>query len=103
MIWAFIAGMLVGGLVVRWMVLAAMRRALTRGRTDELYTSVRNAAVRHLETNGTLNAEQLTRLADTNRPMAVRWLDRMTRERIIRAHTHGTGTFFTKEEGIGRS
>ncbi len=95
-LWAFLAGVAVGGLLARWAILSAFRRARARVASDEVYASVRTVAVRHLERHGTLNAEQFRRLTDANRLVSMRWLDRLARDGVIRSHTHRGGVMYTK-------
>lgn len=64
---------------------------------DESYASVRLAVVRHLETQGTLNIEQLRRLTDATHATVVRWLDRLVADGVLREHTHGKGAFYTRK------
>lgn len=64
---------------------------------DESYVSVRNAVVRHFETQGTLNIEQMRRLTDAPHATVVRWLDRLVADGVLREHTHGKGAFYTRK------
>ncbi|HUO75652.1 MAG TPA: hypothetical protein VMU12_01930 [Candidatus Paceibacterota bacterium] len=93
---AFIGGVLVGAFIMRWAVLASVRRAVRREESDEAYASVRTAALRHINVNGTLNIPQFRRLTDASYPIAIRWLDRMVDENVVRVHSHGKGVFYTR-------
>ncbi len=95
-LWTFLAGVVVGALLARWAILSAFRHARARAAADEVYMGARTVAVRHLERHGTLNAEELRRLTDANRLVAMRWLDRLVRDGVIRAHTHRGGVMYTK-------
>lgn len=64
--------------------------------TDETYESVRLSVERHLELHGTLNIEQFRRLIDSDRRIAIQWLDYLVHNRVIREHSHGKGVLYTR-------
>lgn len=86
---------MIGGLIVRWLTLHAVRRAMRP--FDEQYTAARRAVRLHFNTHDTLNIAQLERLMDVNVATAERYLDRMVSDDAIRVHGHrGAGAFYTR-------
>ena len=93
----FSAGFLVGGLVVRVLVLRAARRFLRPHLMDEHYTAARHAAVKHLAVHGTLNLAQMSRLMDAPEQTVRQYLEQMEHDGFIAPQEHrGGGRFYTR-------
>ncbi|HXK36720.1 MAG TPA: hypothetical protein VJ553_04020 [Candidatus Paceibacterota bacterium] len=93
----FLLGFLLGGLVVRVLVLRAARKFLRPRMLSEQYMAARQAAARHLAVHGTLNVAQLERLTEMPPAVLQEYLDRMEREGHIMLHGHReSGRFYTR-------
>lgn len=95
---AFLVGVLVGALVMRWTISAGHREAGMRlAHGDEQYLPARRAVARYLHAHGTLNVEQLEQLLSVNGTVALRCLEAMVREGMLQQHERGQGkTFYTR-------
>jgi hypothetical protein len=93
----FLTGFVLGGLVVRWLMMGAYKRGMRTHELDEQYHAAKRAVARHLRTHGTLNLEELERMMDIPGITAMRYLDQMVRDRVIKAQGHrGKGAFYTR-------
>jgi hypothetical protein len=93
----FLFGFLAGGLLVRVLVLRAVRRFLRPRFLDEHSIAARRAVMRHLLVHGTVNAAQMERLVDAPRYAAERCLEEMERAGLVAAQRHrGKGKFYTR-------
>ena len=93
----FLLGFLLGGFVVRVLVLRAARRFLNPHEWDEQYTAARKAAARHLHVYGTLNVAQLQHLTDAPKRTVHQHLKHMERDGLIRLQKHrDTEGFYTR-------
>ena len=91
----FASGFFVGGLVLRWLVIVAVRRDLYSKGDDPHYHPAARAILRHLATTGTINAVQAAAVLAVDRLVAMRHLDRMTDEQLIIRHGHQNSEFYT--------
>jgi uncharacterized oligopeptide transporter (OPT) family protein len=94
---AFLVGVLVGALVMRWVMHAGQREAGMPSAHDEHYLPARRAVARYLHAHGTLNVAQLEQLLSVNGTVALRCLEAMVREGMLQHHERGPGkTFYTR-------
>lgn len=90
-------GFLLGGITVGMLMRLSEWRALRPDERDMQYRGAVRAAVRHLRVHGTLNLSQLERMMDINGVTALRYLDRMVRDGILKVQGHrGAGAFYTR-------
>lgn len=96
----FLIGFLLGGLIVRLLVLHAARRFLRPHLRNEHSIAARRAAMQYLGVHGTLNCAQMSRLMDVPEPVARRHLEQMARDGFIAAQGHrGAERFYTRNRG----
>ncbi|MCC6404946.1 MAG: hypothetical protein IT405_00985 [Candidatus Yanofskybacteria bacterium] len=91
----FLAGMLAGGLLVRWAMLGGLWRSAQRNEHEQQHHAVARTAHAHLRANGTLHPAQLARVLDVDIPIATAHLERMTREGVLARHARGDVSFYT--------
>ena len=91
----FSSGFLAGGLILRWLVMLAVRRELKPDEFDAHYRASARAVMRHMGASGTINVAQTGRLLSVDDLTAARYLNRMLRERLLRRHGHQAGEFYT--------
>lgn len=98
MLIVLLAGMLIGGLIAHRLTVASIRRALRPHELDEHYRTVSAAAMRFLTTHGTLNLAAVERMTDAPSHTALRYLEQMERDGLIRAQGNRStkGAFYTK-------
>jgi hypothetical protein len=90
----FLSGFLIGGLVVRWLIMGADRR---HRYLSGLYEPALRATLRYLQSHGTINVAQLERLLSVSGVTAMHYLDRMEREGVLKLHGHrGVAGFYTR-------
>ena len=95
-----LAGFMVGGACVRFLMGRAARRHLWPDELDPEYAPAVRAVMRHLRSHGTINLEQVEQLLSIRGVVAMRYLEQMARSGIVKAHAHsqadGGGTFYTR-------
>ena len=92
----FLAGMLFGILLAWWLLSAAHKNALIAYHAHGQYEPARRAVVRHFHLHGTLNLSQLERMMDISGPTALRYLDQMVHDGLIKQQGHrGSDAFYT--------
>jgi DNA-binding IclR family transcriptional regulator len=93
----FLGGFVVGGLAMRLVMVRAQRAWMRPHQFDEQYRAARRVVQRHFMNHDTLNVRQLQRLMDINIMTAQRYLEQLTRERLVREHGHApSGAFYTR-------
>jgi len=92
----FLSGVFVG-VAVTWLVQMRAHRAVLRPHVfDTQYEPARRAVLRHLRVHGTLNLQQLERMLDIPGTTALRYLDQMVQDGLLREQGHrGKGAFYT--------
>jgi len=94
---AFLAGFLLGGLLVRSLMVLAAQRHLRPHLLDEQYAAAKRVVLRHLMHHDTLNLAALERLMDISSVTAQRYLDQLEHDRVVKGHGHrGAGAFYTR-------
>jgi len=94
---AFLSGFLLGGLLLRSLMVLAAHRRMRPHLLDEQYGAAKRVVHRHLMHHDTLNLATLERLMDISSMTALRYLDQMVRDGIVKAHGHrGAGAFYTR-------
>lgn len=95
---AFLLGMLFGGLLVRWLIILAERRAVRPHLLDERYVAAKLAVQRYVRAHGTLNLAQLERILEIPGMTALRYLDQMVHDGILRlqGNRRTKGSFYTR-------
>jgi hypothetical protein len=92
-----LVGFLMGGLVVRMLMLRAERIQVRPHLLDEQYAACTRAVTRHFKRYDTLNLAQLERLMDIRGLTAMRYLEQLERDRLVKLHGHrGSGAFYTR-------
>lgn len=90
----FLGGFLIGGLIVRWLIMGADRRSRY---LSGIYEPAVRATLRYLHSHGTINVAQLERLLSVSSVTALHYLDRMKREGVLTLHGHrGVSGFYTR-------
>jgi DNA-binding MarR family transcriptional regulator len=90
----FLTGVLLGVLVTWWVLSTAQRRVMRPYLLDGQYQPSRRAVLRHLRSHGTINLSQLERLMDIRGTTALRYLDQMVRDGILKQQGHRGGDAF---------
>jgi Fic family protein len=90
----FLAGFTLGGLVIRRLMMSAQRRSMRTHERDGQYRSATHAALGHMRVRGTLNGAELERMMDIPAVTALRYLDQMVHDGILKAHGHRDHTGF---------
>ena len=95
---AFLAGTLAGGIVVRWLMIQSEHRIIRPHLLDEQYVAAKRAVQRYLRTHGTVNLAEVERLLDIKSMTALRYLDQMVHDRILKLQTNRRtkGAFYTR-------
>ena len=89
-------GMLLGALLMWLVQLIAQRHATIPHASESDYTPARRAVIRHLRAHGTINLEQLERMLDISAVFALRHLDRMVADGLLKRQGHRSkGAFYT--------
>ncbi|MCC6934687.1 MAG: hypothetical protein IT406_03325 [Candidatus Yanofskybacteria bacterium] len=91
----FLAGMLVGGLLVRWAMLGGLWRGAHEVERERAHHAVARIARAHFRSNGTLHAAQLARMLESDAAVAEEHLERMARGGMLARHTRASLTFYT--------
>lgn len=93
----FLFGVLVGATCMWWVQLAAQSHATRVQPFDTEYLPARRVVLRALRAQDTLNLKQLERLLDVTGPVALRYLDAMVTEGILKLQGHrgSDGAFYT--------
>ncbi len=81
-------GFLLGGLTIRALMTLSERRSMRAHELDGQYQGAKRAVVRHLRVHGTLNLQQLERMMDITGVTAMRYLDQMVRDGILKQQGH---------------
>lgn len=93
----FLAGMLVGGLIVRHLVIMAHRRIFGMSGWQQRSLQARQAAATHFQTQGTLHQKDMERMLGVQPITALRLLDQLEVDGLVRAHRHsGADVFYTR-------
>jgi hypothetical protein len=94
----FLAGALAGGMLVRWLMILSERRVVRPHLLDEHYVAAKRAVQRYLRTHGTVNLAEAQRLLDTTSMTALRYLDQMVHDRLVKLQTNRRtkGAFYTR-------
>ncbi len=93
---AFLTGLLCGVLVTWALLLHAQRRSMRPHLLDNQYQPARRAVTRHLRVHGTLNLMELERMLDITGVTALRYLDQMVHDGVLKLNGHrGKGAFYT--------
>ena len=92
----FLFGFLIGALCMWWVQILAR----TNARHGEVFASgyepAKRVVKRALRVQGTLNIWQLERMLDVSGPVALRYLDQMVTDGILKQQGHrGHGAFYT--------
>ena len=91
-----LAGMLIGAAAMWWAQDVARRRTVRPHVLDVEYLPAKRAVVRHLRFHGTINLVQLERMLDISGTTALRYLDQMVHDGLLKQQGHrGTGAFYT--------
>ena len=92
-----LVGMLLGGLLVRWFMILSERRVIRPHMLDERYAAAKRAVGRHLRVHGTLNLAQLERMLEVTGTTALRYLDQMVHEGLLKlqGNRRTKGSFYT--------
>lgn len=92
----FLVGFLLGGLVVRWVLMLSERRDARAAGLDPQYAPARRALLRYLRAHGTVNLPQAEQMLSLNGVTVLRYLDRMEHEHLVKPQNHrGTDAFYT--------
>lgn len=91
----FLAGMLAGGLLVRWAMLGGLWRGARHNEHERQHHAVVRTAHAHLRANGTLHPAQLARTLEVDLPIATAHLERMAHEGLLARHVRGDVSFYT--------
>lgn len=79
-----------------WVQSVAYRRSVRPHVLDTDYLPAKRAVVRHLRFHGTINLAQLEHMLDISGVTALRYLDQMVHDGLLRQQGHrGTGAFYT--------
>lgn len=82
---------------MRWVLMRAHRQWLRPHQLDPQYEACVRAVRRHFMAHDTLNIKQLERLLDISGMIALRYLDQLVRDQVLRMHGHrGVGAFYTR-------
>jgi hypothetical protein len=93
----FLGGFLLGGLAVRFLLEHAARRHLRPHVFDEQYAAAKRVVARHFRHHDTLNLAMMERLMDISGVTALRYLDQLERDGMVKVHGHrGAGAFYTR-------
>jgi|OM-RGC.v1.030636274 predicted ArsR family transcriptional regulator len=84
----FLGGFFLGGLAVYIVSAHGERQAMLRHLAGDQYPAAKRAVIRYLRTHGTLTVQQLERLMEINGVTALRFLDRMSQENLVKAQGH---------------
>lgn len=95
---AFLAGVILGGLLVRWFMILSERRVIRPHLLDEQYAAAKRAVQRHLRSHGTLNIAELERMLEVSGTTALRYLDQMVHDGLLKLQKNHTtkGSFYTR-------
>jgi predicted HTH transcriptional regulator len=94
---AVLVGFLLGGLTVRGLMFVAHRRMTRPHERDGQYAAAKRAVRRHLRVHGSINLQQLARMMDISGVTALRYLDQMVRDDVLKFQGHrGAGAFYTR-------
>lgn len=92
-----LGGFFLGGLAVRVLMMRSHRGLLRPHESDGQYQAGKRATHRHLRVHGTINLQQLERMMDINGITAMRYLDQMARDGLLKLQGHrGKGAFYTR-------
>jgi hypothetical protein len=93
-----LAGFLLGGHSVHRLMSASHRRAVRPHELDEQYRAVKIASLRHIRAHGTLNLAAVEHLTDGPAHTALRYLEQMERDGLVRAQGNRStkGLFYTR-------
>lgn len=79
-----------------WVQVTARQHSVRPHVLDTDYLPAKRAAVRHLRVHGTLNLAELERMLDIRGTTALRYLDQMVHDGLLKQQGHrGTGAFYT--------
>ena len=90
----FLVGMLLGVIVTWWLLQTAQRRAVRPHMLDSQYLPSKRAVLRHLRSHGTLSLTQLERMMDIRGTTALRYLDQMVHDGLLKQQGHRGGDAF---------
>lgn len=91
---SFLTGTLLGVLVTWRLLTVAQRRAVRPHILDSQYLPAKRAVVRYLRAHGTLNLTQLERMMDIRGTTALRYLDQMVHDGLLKQQGHRGGDAF---------
>jgi response regulator of citrate/malate metabolism len=93
-----LVGFLLGGLAVRALTMLSEHHSVRAHELDGQYQGAKRAVARHLKVHGTLNLQQLERMMDISGVTALRYLDQMVRDRLLKQQGHRgkKGAFYTR-------
>ncbi len=94
-----LSGFIVGGALVRYLMIKAAQRGLRPHELDPQYWPAVRAVMRHLKAHGTINLSQVEQLLSIRGITAMRYLDQMAHDGLVKLHAHsqkeGGGNFYT--------
>lgn len=95
---SLLVGFVAGGLVIYLVVTASFSRGLRAHHYDEQYHAAVRVVRRHFLRHGTINLAELERLMDITGVTALRYLEQMERDRIVKlqGNRRTKGAFYTK-------
>lgn len=92
----FLGGILLGGLLVRSLVVLSGRRAARSHHAGQHYLPAARAIRRHLQTHGTVNIAQAAHMLSLSHSVTALYLSHMQRDGLISFQKHkGSGGFYT--------
>lgn len=91
-----LTGMLIGAALMLWVQRSAYRASVRPHVLDNDYGPAKRAVLRHLRVHGTVNLAQLERMLDISGMTALRYLDQMVHDGLLKQQGHrGKGAFYT--------
>jgi predicted transcriptional regulator len=92
----FLGGVLLGGLIVRSLMVHSERRAIRSHEAEQHYVPAMRAIRRHLQTHGTVNVEQASYMLSLGQSVTALYLTHMQRDGLVKFQKHkGSGGFYT--------
>jgi len=89
-------GALLGALLMWLVQLIAQRHSMMPHASESEYLPARRAVIRHLRVHGTINLAQLERMLDVSGVFALKHLDRMVHDGLLKQQGHRSkGAFYT--------
>lgn len=91
-----LSGFLLGGIAVFFITRHALRRHARPHQLDPEYGPSVRGVLRHLNSHATINLVQAEQILSIRGMTAMRYLDQMERDGLIKPHDHpGAGAFYT--------